>query len=352
MICAIPVVNYKLLYVRIILVLIKMKTKLALIVHGGAGTVAQSRHPQKLAGVQQALRAGYEVLKATNNPVDAVEASIKVMELDEAFNAGYGSMLTCNGEVEMDAILIRGSDLKAGAVGAMKNVAHPISVCKAIMEKTPHVLLVGDGAEQFAKEHGFPVTVTTSEQLTAPRARNLLERVLAKQTVASTEASDSSHDDAPKSLSKGEGGTVGAVAINTFGEIAAGTSTGGIAAKLPGRVGDTPIIGGGTFCDDAICGAGATGLGEAIMRTCVCSRIANALEKGEEPNQACLSALEFMTSRIPEGDGGAIVLTKDGEVGFNFNSNQMSWAYIKQDENVIHYGIEKGDDFTVPYSDS
>ncbi|ODM95470.1 putative isoaspartyl peptidase/L-asparaginase [Orchesella cincta] len=325
-----------------------MTTKLALIVHGGAGMISQSRIPLKLAGVQEALRAGYDVLKATNNSVDAVEAAIKVMELDEAFNAGYGSVLTSTGEVEMDAILIRGSEIESRCCWAMRNFAHPISVSKAVMEKTPHTLLVGAGAEQFAEEEGFPII--NSEQLIAPFARDLLKRVLAKQAVASTEVPETV--DAPKSLSKGEGGTVGAVAINSLGEIAAGTSTGGITAKLPGRVGDTPIIGGGTFCDDAVCGASATGLGEAIMRVCVCSRIANALEQGERPNEACLSALNFMTSRIPEGDGGAIVITKNGEVGYNFNSNKMAWAYIKGDENVIHYGIEKGDDFTVPYFDS
>lgn len=135
------------------------------------------------------------------------------------------------------------------------------------------------------------------------------------------------------------------MAINSLGEMAAATSTGGISAKLPGRVGDTPIIGGGTFCDDK-CGVSATGLGEAIMRTCVSSGIAENLRQGQNPGQACLSALEYMTSKIPEGDGGAIVITSLGEIGYNFNSKTMSWAYIKQGEDVLHFGIEKGDDFT------
>lgn len=229
-------------------------------------------------------------------------------------------------------------------MGAIKHVAHPISVSKAVMEKTPHVLLVGEGAEEFAKAQGFPQV--TSEQLTSPHAKQLLDLILKKQATATTEISGGTLPPSLSSKDEGSSGTVGAIAINSLGQIAAGTSTGGIAAKMPGRVGDTPIIGGGTLCDDT-CGVSATGLGEAIMRACVSSRVAEFLRQGYPPNDACLMALEYMTSKMPEGDGGAIVITKSGEIGYDFNSPQMAWAYIREDDDKLHYGIEKGDDFTL-----
>lgn len=164
----------------------------------------------------------------------------------------------------MDAIIIRGSDLKAGAVGAIKHVLHPISVARSVMEETSHVLLVAEGAEKFAKKQGFPIV--DSEQLKSAYALQLLEKARRNQ-------------DSCNFLVK-EAGTVGAVAVNSLGELVAGTSTGGVSGKLPGRVGDSPIIGGGTFCNDQV-GISSTGMGEVFMRTCFCSKIAEYMKQGK-----------------------------------------------------------------------
>jgi len=253
------------------------------------------------------------------------------MELDPAFNAGYGSVLTSKGEVEQDALIIKGSDLSAGAVGEIKHSLHPISLARIVMEKTPHTFLVGAGAEEIALQHGM--TLVSNESLIAPPARKALESYLQTMTYGTNE------------LGK-EKGTVGAVAINGKGEIAAATSTGGITGKLPGRIGDTPVIGGGTYCNDTICGASATGLGEAIMRANLTSRIAHLIESGTPASDAIGEGLAYMTEKIPDADGGAIAITKQGEVGFQFNSHRMAWAYAKNDE--LHFGIEHGEDNIEP----
>jgi beta-aspartyl-peptidase (threonine type) len=206
------------------------------------------------------------------------------------FISGYGSVLNELGQVEMDAMIIRGSDLATGGVGALAHVRNPISVARAVMDKTKHVFLAGQGAEDFAKTHGFEIV--ENADLVTPRAKAQLEAVLAKTAIASTETGGgyfiinsyidihylcicASHLDRETGL-----GTVGAVAINGIGKLAAATSTGGIAGKLAGRIGDTPIIGGGTYCDDLSCGISATGLGESIMRYCLSSKIAAYIDNG------------------------------------------------------------------------
>ncbi|CAG7721431.1 unnamed protein product [Allacma fusca] len=302
-----------------------------IIVHGGAGDIPESRVPLKIAGVKRAVRAGFTRLALNGNVLDAVEAAINVMELDAAFNAGYGSVLTSKGEVEQDALIIKGSDLNAGAVGEIKHLLHPISLARVVLEKTPHTFIVGSGAEEIALEQGM--TLVSNESLIAPPAREALQSYLNNEAAGTNELGN-------------EKGTVGAVAINEKGEIAAATSTGGITGKLPGRIGDTPIIGGGTFCNDSICGASATGLGEAIMRANLTSRIAHLIENGTPASTAISAGLQFMTDKIPEADGGVIAITKTGEVGFQFNSHRMSWAYVQNNE--LHYGIEHGEDNIEP----
>ncbi|ODM89428.1 Isoaspartyl peptidase/L-asparaginase [Orchesella cincta] len=296
-----------------------------LIIHGGAGTITSEHAAHKRVGMVDSIRAGFQVLLDSDNPMDAVEAAIHVMENSPAFNAGYGSVLTENGEIEMDAIVINGTDLSAGAVGAMKHVLHPISVARLVMNSTQHVFLVGEFAEKFAESQGVPL-VPTSDLIansTGPGGRK-------SQLVRKTR---SSYDDV---------GTVGAVAINSKGNIAAATSTGGLTGKMEGRVGDAPLVGAGTLADDDIAGISATGDGEAFIRWRVASRVASLIEQGRNASEAILTVLNGMTEKIPGASGGCIAITKDGEIGFQWNSEHLAWAYVKGTERVIHYGVERG----------
>jgi len=192
-----------------------------------------------------------------------------------------------------------------------------------IKDRTNHVFLVGVAAEKYAESQGIPL-VPTSE-------------LIVNETVSKRKSSDY------------DVGTVGAVAINSKGQIAAATSTGGMTGKMEGRIGDTPIVGGGTLADDDSCGISGTGFGEAFIRFRVASKIAFLIENGTSPSEAILSVLNAMSEKIPETDGGAIAITKDGTIGFEWNSKQMAWAYAKN--SVVHYGVEKGEDISIPFEE-
>jgi len=241
----------------------------------------------------------------------------------------------------MDAIIIRGSDLAMGGVGGVKRVKNPICVSRGVLETSPHVLLVGDGALEFAKAQGFQIV--EGEALVSLRAKAMLDNVLSKRVEASTETGGSAVV-ATSSSSKQESGlgTVGAVAINSKGQLAAATSTGGICGKFPGRVGDTPIPGGGTYCDDRSCGLSATGLGESIMRVCLTSRIASLIDTGKDPTESCMTMFKEMTDRVG-GDGGVVGITKGGDMVHAHNSKKMTWAWVRRDE--VHSGCQPGEEF-------
>ncbi|XP_069691699.1 isoaspartyl peptidase/L-asparaginase-like isoform X7 [Periplaneta americana] len=296
-----------------------------MLVHGGAGDIPDNRVQQKIDGVCRAAKKGYAVLTSGGSVIDAVQAAVQVMEDDEAFNAGYGSVLNEDGEVEMDAIVMEGRDLKTGAVGAIKNVAHPVDVARLVMEKTPHVLLVGEGAKKFANDQGIPDVPV-----------GYLVTKFAKQSLAQIKSGNGT----PTSELGGVG-TVGAVAVDTDGHLAVATSTGGTSGKMVGRVGDTPLPGCGGFADDDVGAVSTTGHGESIMRFCLAHTILELMKQGKFANEATKDACEAMTERV--GDtAGAITLSNKGEVGISFTSRRMAWAYVTG-ENIC-YGIEQNDE--------
>ncbi|XP_046395829.1 isoaspartyl peptidase/L-asparaginase isoform X2 [Ischnura elegans] len=304
-----------------------------ILVHGGAGDISEDRVQPKLNGVKEAAREGYRVLIDPNKSViDAVEIAVKIMEDDEAFNAGRGSVLNLDGEVEMDAIIMEGKNMKIGSVAAVKNISHPISLARLVMENTPHVMLAGPGANKFAAEMGVPMV--GSDWLVTDFARESLEKCKRSGELGTfiTELSSV----------PGGVGTVGAVAIDSDGHVAVATSTGGTCGKLPGRVGDTPVPGSGGYCDDNAGAVSTTGHGESIMRHCVAFGIIQKMRLGESAQSATQEVLDAMAKQTGQ-TAGAITISKDGEIGIYFNSRRMAWAYQQGD--CIHSGIDHGDDF-------
>ncbi|KAL7028152.1 hypothetical protein ACKWTF_005739 [Chironomus riparius] len=237
------------------------------ICHGGAGSVDASRYVGKYRGTVLAVQLGYEVLKNGGSPMDAVEIAIKSMEVDENFNAGYGSVLTSAGEVEMDACIMDGSNMKVGAITGMQDIFHPITLARRVMEKTKFNFLGAEGAMNLAKSEGFEFLPKGT--LATQRAKDSLERWRQAQNVSLGEM-------------VGEGGTVGCVAIDLNGNIVAGTSTGGLTGKMPGRIGDTPIVGAGTYADNYMGGLSATGTGKFSLKISyqVEKKILNLIKKG------------------------------------------------------------------------
>lgn len=298
-----------------------------LLVHGGAGSkVKEDEHLQLiLEGVKTAAREGYEVLTSKNGSVlDAVEAAVKVMELNEVFNAGRGSVLNADGEVEMDASVMVGSDLSAGAVTVVKNIQHPISLARLVMETTDHVLLAGDGAERFACELGVPL-MPSDYFVTDRRKKNWEQEKLGHTEVV--------------------GETVGALAIDKSGRLAAATSTGGRARKLVGRSSDTCMIGSGTYADDNVGAVSTTGHGETVAKFCLAHAIIRDMDYGKTAQKATNDCVQKMTERL-HNTAGAITLSKDGDVGIGFSTEHMSWAYIKNNE--LHYGATLNEDNVDP----
>lgn len=302
------------------------------LVHGGAGDIPVSRVKGKVDGSKKAANIGYKALLETNDVVTAVEKAVKSMELDDYFNAGYGSVLTRDGTVEMEASLMDSTG-RVGCVSLAKDIYHPISLARRVMELTPHNYLAGDTVNQFAKDQGFEILPPGT--LITPYA------------IASLEEWKREEEQGPVRFARtevvGEVGTVGAVAIDSKGNIAVATSTGGITGKYQGRIGDTPVIGAGTYCNELI-GISTTGHGETIMRSTLAFDIAKRLEYLKlDVQTATKDACEEMTRKF-EGEGGAISIASTGDVGVYFTSQRMSWAYRKADKLV--FGIERGESTT------
>ncbi|KAG8225839.1 hypothetical protein J437_LFUL004768 [Ladona fulva] len=312
-----------------------------LLVHGGAGDIPESRVKLKLNAVRNAALEGYKVLMdPKKTALDAVEAAVKFMEDDESCNAGAlstgrGSVLNLDGEVEMDAIIMEGKNLQIGSVAAVKNIRHPISLARLVMEHTKHVMLAGEGANRFAKEMNVPEV--SSDWLITDYAKQTWKECIKNNKSHVTELTESI----------GGVGTVGAVAVDADGHVAVATSTGGTCGKLPGRVGDTPIPGSGGYCDDKIGAVSTTGHGESIMRHCVSFDILQKMGMGESAQDATRNVLNNMANQT-NMTAGAITLSKNGDIGIYFNSRRMAWGYQVGD--TLHYGINKNDDIieTVP----
>lgn len=291
---------------------------IALVVHGGAWNIPDSAVEASREGVRAALTIGWHALSEGAPALDVVEMVVRALEDDPHFDAGRGSRLNREGKVELDASVMVGTNLEAGAVAAVQKVLHPISVARRVMERSEHVMLVGDGAREFAKEQGAELCRT--RDLLVGREHERYLRVLAGETELVNEEFDPGWPDS------GPEGTVGAVALDARGSIAAGTSTGGTQHKYPGRVGDTPIIGAGTYADDRVGGASATGWGEGIMRVALTKGAIDQMAAGHDPRQAGRVALESL-KRV-NGRAGLILLDRRGRVASVFNTPRMArgWA--------------------------
>ena len=297
----------------------KAQRPLSLVVHGGAWKIPDSEREAHRRGVLEAVRAGWEVLKDRGSALEAVERAVVVMENDETFNAGHGAALNAAGEIELDASIMEGGTLRAGGVAAVQNIANPISVAHAILEKSDAVLLSGMGATRFAKEHGL--RTCGQDALVTRRG---IERWRAYQSEAEKTPARRKKS-APTPVS---GDTVGAVALDADGLIAAGTSTGGTPNKLPGRIGDSALVGCGIYADNAVGGACSTGWSEGIIRVVMAKSVIDIMaSNGDDPEEAAKGAIALLKKRTA-GQGGVIVLNAGGSVGIAFNTPRMSRAYI------------------------
>lgn len=294
----------------------------SMIVHGGVGSVPRDKEEAVIAGIRGAIIAGSDVLANGGSSLDAVETAIKTLEDNPLFNSGTGSVLTFDGEVEMDAAVAYGPSLGFGAIAGIKNIQHPISLARMVMEKTDHVLLQGSGAQEFAHMMGIaPHNPVTEERRI--QWREYREKFL------SGDAGDwpklkALMREHPEFLH----GTVGAVAVDEKGEVTAGTSTGGVFLKLLGRVGDTPLPGAGTYATK-FGGASSTGLGESMMRTLITKTACDFMRMGLDAQGAASGAVN-MLSNILGTEAGIIVVDNQGGIGFAQNTSQMAHAYFKK----------------------
>lgn len=294
----------------------------SIIVHGGIGPVDSDREQAVVEGIRDAVLAGNAVLAHGGPALDAVEAAINVLEDNPRFNAGTGSVLTFGGEVEMDAAIAYGPSLSFGAVAGIRNIQHPISLARMVMEKTDHVLLQGDGAQEFARMMGIPPhNPVTQERLAQWRTHR--EKFLRgdagdwpKLRALMKEHPEFMH------------GTVGAVAVDDQGAVTAGTSTGGVFLKLLGRVGDTPLPGAGTYATESG-GASSTGLGEGMMRTLITKTACDFMRMGLDAQGAASGAVNMLTNTLGT-EAGIIVVDRHGGVGFAKNAPQMACGYMKE----------------------
>jgi beta-aspartyl-peptidase (threonine type) len=278
----------------------------ALIIHGGAGVALPELAAEQRAGCAAAIDAGWGVLAAGGSAIDAVCAAVVVMEDAPAFNAGVGSCLTSAGTVEMDASVMHGDGFRAGAVAVVRTIRNPVRLARAVMDDGRHVLLAGSGAETFARQHAIescdPALLVTDRQLQRWRQRS----------------------------GASPAGTVGAAAVDRAGHVAAATSTGGLFFKMLGRIGDSAIIGAGTYADDAGGAASATGDGEAIMRTVLARYAVDALADGSDPAIAAARAMRHLT-QCTAASGGIIVIDPLGRFGYACTTPHMTVAYMRSD---------------------
>ena len=306
--------------------------KIGLAVHGGAGTIDRrnmtpEREREYRAGLQRALTTGYEILKRGGSSLDATEAAVGVLEDDPHFNAGKGSVFTSAGTNEMDAAIMDGKTLAAGAVASLKHIKNPISLARLVMEKSGHVMMDSEGAEAFAKENGI--------ELVDQKYFFTQDRWDALQKIKAAEKSRTSGvGKAFLITDQDRHGTVGAVALDQNGNLAAATSTGGTTNKRPGRVGDTPVIGAGTYANNATCAVSATGDGEYFIRATVARDVSALMEyRGMSLNDAAQAALDKVAKL--GGTGGLIAIDRQGNITLPFNTAGMYRGYVDRNGKFV-----------------
>ncbi|MGB2622810.1 MAG: isoaspartyl peptidase/L-asparaginase [Candidatus Acidiferrum sp.] len=312
--------------------------KPALIVHGGAWDIPDEAVDACESGCRRALASGWAILSCGGSALDAVEAAILVLEDDPVFDAGFGSHLNLDGRVECDAIVMNGATLRSGAVAALQRIRNPIRLARAVLEHCPHMMLVGEGAECFAKDNG--IALCDPADLVSDAERSAWELCRSDKHAA---AHHRGH----------EQGTVGAVALDASGALFAGTSTGGTCCKLPGRVGDSPLIGCGCYADSSAGGVSCTGYGEAIMKIVMAKTAADLLrsasasfcvsdssrDSSPAASHSCAADSAMLAARQAvhllaqrtHATGGLILLDCAGNPGFAFNTPRMAYAYVTAD---------------------
>lgn len=321
--------------------------RLGFVIHGGAGVIMRKEMtPEKekefRAKLEEAVLAGYKALQSGKSSLDAVEIAIRILEDSPLFNAGKGAVFTHDGINELDASIMDGKTLGAGAVAGLHKVKNPITLARAVMEKSEHVMMIGDGAEKFAAEQKIEL-VDPKYFWTQPRwdalqkilkeekekEESRKEKVKSQNLAPGTETKSAVRD--PQSANEepyNKFGTVGAVALDKDGNLAAGTSTGGMTNKKYGRVGDAPIIGAGTYANNATCAVSATGWGEYFIRLGVARDISSIMEYQAQTVQAAADQVIKRKLQKLGGDGGIIAIDKFGNIGISFNSEGMYRAYI------------------------
>jgi len=314
-----------------------------LLVHGGAWAIPAEDADAHQTGVRNALETGYSILSLGGSALDAVEAAVTVLEDDPTFDAGRGSFLTADGRVQLDALLMDGGRMKAGGVACVERLRNPIQAARLILEKSPHIYLVGSGAEQFVHSHGMVLIENTD--LVLDRERERLTHAQAREAAGLADLTFSGrilHDDkspetaAPandtatptlqvENATKYSHDTVGAVALDAHGNLAAATSTGGTLNKTPGRVGDSSLIGCGCYADNLSAAVSLTGWGEPIMKLVLGKWATDRVANGTAPELAAREAISYLYNRLG-GHGGIILIGPDGRFGLAHNTPAMAWG--------------------------
>ena len=317
--------------------------KPTLLVHGGAWAIPAEMAEDHQRGVAQALAAGYQILEKGGAATEAVEAAVTILEDDPTFDAGRGSFLTSEGRVQLDALLMDGATLRAGGVACVEHLRNPIQAARLVLDKSPHIYFVGAGAEAFAQSHGMKLIgnselVLDRERTRLKEAQQRLAAGQPDQTFSGAIAQDDKSPETavnasdPCSLVPGPSShdTVGAVALDTNGNLAAGTSTGGTLNKAPGRVGDSSLIGCGCYADNHSAAVSLTGWGEPIMKLVLGKWATDRVAQGVAPELAAQQAISYLFARLG-GHGGIILLGPDGHFGLAHNTPGMAWGVADKD---------------------
>ena len=312
----------------------KTNSTFGMVIHGGAGTILKKNMTPELeqayqSKLKEALQTGYDILKNNGSSLDAVEATINILEDSPLFNAGKGAVFTGDGTHELDASIMDGRTLQAGAVASVKHVKNPITLARLVLEKSPHVMMVGAGAEEFAVQHNLD-RVSQYYFYTEKRWKSLQKR---KESVE--EKTTLVPEKENIKLADKEKGTVGAAALDKAGNLAAGTSTGGMTNKMFGRVGDSPIIGAGTYANNQTCAVSGTGHGEYFMRLLVSYDIhALMAYEGKSLKEAANTVIMKKLEELG-GTGGIIAIDKDGNIAMPFNTDGMYRGYIRENGETV-----------------
>ncbi len=308
---------------------------IAIAIHGGAGTILKKNMTPEMEKEYQeklteALMTGYHLLQSDKSSLDAIEAVIKIMEDSPLFNAGKGAVFTHEGTNELDASIMDGNTLKAGAVAGLKHIKNPISLARLVMEQSPHVMMVGEGAEAFGKQHG--IEIVPQEYFYTERRWKQLQQMLEKEK--SDSVREKKMNVLPIETDEKKFGTVGCVALDMKGNLSSGTSSGGMTNKRFGRVGDVPIIGAGTYANNRSCAVSATGEGEYFIRSVVAHDIAALMEYQHLSIQ---KAAEVVIDKVGQlgGTGGVICIDKYGNIAMPFNTEGMYRAYVDKSGNPV-----------------